>query len=71
LVEIAHLEFRTIGACHDRGIDERDRTIEVAIMIVADLRYHVTWLSVADRTVADPDGGRLAGRIHSVLLGLI
>ena len=38
LVQLAHLEFRAIGAGRDRGVDQRDGAIEVAVMVVADLR---------------------------------
>ena len=61
LVQLAHLEFGAIRAGCDRGVDQRDGAIEIAVMVVADFRNDIARLTVADRTMADPDRCRLVG----------
>ena len=61
LVQLAHLEFGAIRAGCDRGVDQRDGAIEIAVMVVADFRNDIARLAVADRTIADPDRCRLVG----------
>ena len=53
LVQLAHLEFGAIRAGGDRGIDQRDGAIEIAVMVVADFRDDITRLAVADQAVCD------------------
>ena len=52
-VELAHLEFRAIGACRDGGIDQRNRPIVIAVVVVADLGNDEARLTLAKRAVAD------------------
>ena len=68
LVQLAHLEFGAIGTGGDRRIDQRDRAIEIAIMVVADFRDDVARLAVADRSAADPECRGWLGRTHQDLL---
>ena len=53
LVQLAHLEFGAIRAGSDRGVDQRDGAIEIAVMVVADFRNDEARMAIADRTVAD------------------
>src|SRR5690349_18740217 len=53
LVQLAHLKFRAICAGGDRGIDQRDRAIEIAVMIVADFRDDEARMVVSDQPVCD------------------
>lgn len=55
LVELAHLEFGAVGPSGNRGIDQRNGAIEVAIVVVADLGNDVAGLAVAEEAVADAD----------------
>ena len=50
LVELAHLELGAVGAGGDRGVDQRDGAVEIAVVVVADFGDDEARLAVADRT---------------------
>ena len=52
---VPHLELRTVGAGFDGQVDQAERFLETAIVIVADLRDHECGSSLVDEALADAD----------------
>jgi len=65
-VKRAHLELGAIGAAGDRRIDQRDCTIEVAVMIIADLGDDKYRMPGSDHALCDRklDAVRRLGVVH-------
>ena len=53
LVQFAHLELGAVRTGCNRGIDQRDGAIEIAIMVVADFGDDKTWMIISDRAVGN------------------